>query len=119
MPQPDEALAQLEEVDEALARYAPTLDAALDTVLDQAVSDYPVLVWQRGAVAELGVKLLDDAQPGAWEVRVTTLEELAGRRLLLPERVEGFRQVYKDARAQYCLFVISPLGARFAFRPRG
>ncbi len=109
----------LEQVDEALARYAPTLDAALDAVLDQAVTDYPVLVWGRGAAVELGVRLLPLADPGAWEVRMTTLEELSAKQLLRPERVADFRRVFSDAREQYCLFVVTSGEARFVFRPRG
>ena len=113
------ALAHLSEVDEALARHAPAIDGAIDLVLDQQVSDYPVLVWQRGAELELGVVLLARADPGGWEVRVTTLEEMAAKNLLLPDRVAEFRKVYRDARRQYCLFVVGAGGANFAFRPRG
>lgn len=113
------ALAHLTEVDEALARHAPAVDGAVDAVLDQQVSDYPVLVWQRGAELELGVELLARADPGAWEVRVTTLEEMTAKGLLLPDRVAEFRKVHSDARRQYCLFVVGADGANFAFRPRG
>ena len=112
------ALSHLAEVDEALARYAPAIDGAVDAVLDQHVSDYPVLVWQRGAELELGVELLERADPGGWEVRVTTLEEMATKKLMLPDRLAEFRKVYADARRQYCLFVVGPEGANFAFRPR-
>lgn len=112
-------LAHLAEVDEALARHAPTLDGAIDAVLDQQVSDYPLLVWQRGGELELGIVLLPRADPGGWEVRVSTLEEMAAKNLLLPDRVAEFRKVYRDARQQYCLFVVGEDGANFAFRPRG
>lgn len=112
------APAHLAQVDEALARHGQTIDAALDAVLDQQVSDYPILVWQRGAEVEVGVVLMAHADPGAWELRVTTLEELAGKNLLRADRVASFREVYRDARRQYCLFVVSEGGAQFAFRPR-
>lgn len=108
----------LAEVDEALARYTQVIDAAIDTVLDQQVTDYPILVFQRAAGVEVGVALLEEANPGGWEVRITTLEELAGKKLLMPERITEFRKVFTDARQRYCLFVISEQGARFAFRPR-
>ena len=113
------ALAHLTEVDEALARHAPAIDGAVDAVLDQHASDYPVLVWQRGAELELGVVLLARADPGGWEVRVTILEEMAARGLMLPDRVAEFRRVFSDARRQYCLFVVGAEGANFVFRPRG
>ncbi len=114
-----EPIPYLAEVDEALARHAQQFDALIDTVLDQSVSDYPILVWQRGAELEIGVLLLADAKPGAWEVRLTTLEELVGKGLMRPDRVAEFRKVFHDARVQYCLFVVTPEGANFAFRSRG
>ena len=110
----------LAQVDEALARYAQAIDGAVDAVLDQQVTDYPVLVWQRGGAAlELGVILLAEANPGAWELRVTTLEEMVGKNLMRPERVADFKRVFADARRQYCCFVVTGEGANFAFRPRG
>ena len=114
----NDSLDHLTEIDEALARHSPTLDAAIDTVVDQRVSDYPITVWQRGAEVELGVALIADAEPGHWEIRMTTLEEMAARKVLLPERVSEFRKVFTDAAKRYCLFVVTPEGARFAFRPR-
>lgn len=112
-------MAHLAEVDEALARYSPHFDKLIDTVLDQRVSDYPILVWQRVAHLELGVLVVDDALPGHWEVRLTTLEELVGKGLMRGDRVSEFREVFADAQTQYCLFVVSAEGANFAFRPRG
>jgi len=112
-------LEHLSQVDEALARYAQQLDGAIDAVIDQNVSNYPILVWQRGAELEIGVPLIAVANPGSWEVRMTTLEELSTKNLMRPDRVKGFREVFSDARKQYCLFVIGEAGAQFAFRPRG
>jgi hypothetical protein len=112
-------LEHLTQVDEALARYTQLLDGAIDAVIDQSVSNYPILVWQRGAEIEIGVPLIAVANPGSWEVRMTTLEELSTKNLMRPDRVKGFREVFSDARKQYCLFVIDEQGAQFAFRPRG
>lgn len=111
-------MAHLAEVDEALARLSPQLDALIDTVLDQRVSDYPITVWARDRELEAGVLVGDDVAPGHWTVRLTTLEELVGKGLMLPEKVRAFREVFADARAQYCLFVVTLDGASFAFRPR-
>ena len=112
-------MAHLAEVDEALARLSPQLDALLDTVLDQRVSDYPISVWVRERELEIGVLVKDGVMPGHWTVRLTTLEELVSKGLMLPDKVAEFRKVFSDARAQYCLFVVTLEGASFAFRPRG
>lgn len=112
-------LPHLDEVDEALVRLSPQLDPVIDVVLDEEVSDYPIVVWQRGTALEVGVLLKTDVNPGGWEVRLTTLEELVGKSLLLPDRVGDFRRVFAKPREQYCLFVVTPEGASFAFRPRG
>ena len=113
-----QALEHLNQVDEALARYTQVVDQAIDTVLDQQVTDYPILVFQQGAELPLGVSLIEDAMPGHWDIRITTLEELAGKNLMRPDRVKEFRQVFVDARSRYCLFVVTQAGASFAFRPR-
>ncbi|MFK8058164.1 MAG: hypothetical protein AB8F78_18705 [Saprospiraceae bacterium] len=112
-------LAHLTQIDESLARYAQQIDGAIDAVLDQGVTNYPILVWQRGADLEIGALLIAEANPGNWELRMTTLEELATKNIMRADRVKGFREVFSDARKQYCLFVIGAEGAQFAFRPRG
>ena len=117
-PPPDARLSHLAEVDEALARLSPQLDALLDTVLDQSVSDYPITVWTRERELEVGVLVTDDARPGHWTVRLTTLEEFVSKGLMQADRVAEFRKVFADARKQYCLFVVTLEGASFAFRPR-
>ena len=118
-PSPDARLSHLAEVDEALARLSPQLDALLDTVLDQSVSDYPITVWTRERELEVGVLVTDDARPGHWTVRLTTLEEFVSKGLMQPDKVAEFRRVFADARSQYGLFVVTLEGASFAFRPRG
>lgn len=115
----DDSLSHLAEVDEALARLSPQLDVLLDTVLDQRVSDYPITVWTRERELEAGILVADDAMPGHWTVRLTTLEEFVGKGLMRGEKVAEFRRVFADARAQYCLFVVTLDGVRFVFRPRG
>ncbi len=110
--------ALMAEIDEAMARHSHQFDGLIDTVLDQHVSDYPILVWQHEAHLELGVLVKEDVQPGNWTVRLTTLEEMVSKNLLLPDRVQDFRKVFNNARQQYGLFVVRPEGANFVFRPR-
>ena len=114
-----EAPGHLREVDEALARLGPQLDALLDTVLDQSVSDYPITLFLRGRELEAGVLVKEGAMPGRFDVRLSTLEEFVSKGLMLADRVAEFRRVYTDARRQYCLFVVTDEGASFAFRARG
>lgn len=111
-------LDHLAQIDESLARYAQQIDGAIDAVLDQNVTNYPILVWQRGADLEIGALLISQVNPGQWELRMTTLEELVTKNIIRPDRVKGFREVFSDARKQYCLFVVGEKGAQFAFRPR-
>ena len=109
----------LDRLDEALARHTLTLDSAIDTVLDQSVSKYPILVWlAEDADLEVGVLLAEHLKPGPWTLRVSTLEEFAAKQLLSPERIDQFRTVYTDARQQYCCFVVRAGKAEFAFRKR-
>lgn len=114
----DQGLEYLNEVDESLARNQLVIDEAIETVLDHQVSDYPILIWQRTSILEVGVILISNANPGNWELRISTLEEFSGKNMIRPDRIADFRNVYRDARQQYCLFVVTDSGASFAFRPR-
>ncbi|MDX1665716.1 MAG: hypothetical protein R3350_00720 [Saprospiraceae bacterium] len=102
-----------------LEKYKPTLAKASDVILDQGVSSYPIFVLSKKPVA-IGVALVSmDPEQSGWNIYASTLEELATKKVVEMEKVEEFKQVYKDPSEFFCLFVLSDLGANFAFLPRG
>lgn len=103
---------------EDLKAYRALLSTAADTILDQDVSNYPIFVVHRHDLA-LGILLVAHDEPTPkWSVNVTTLEELATKRLVAMDKVDNFREVYKDPRAYFCIFVWNESDASFVFLPR-
>ncbi len=103
---------------EDLQEYIPLLGSAADTILDQDVSRYPIFVVHQLEELEIGISLLQRQEPQLnWSIQVTTLEELATKRLVEMEKVDRFREVYKNPRQYLCLFVLAT-AAQFVFLPR-
>lgn len=105
----------------ALSRYVPILGKAADTVLDQGVSSYPIfVVFQGNQEIGLGLPLV---QPEAdsehtWTIHISILEELASRQIVEMDKVDRFRQVFKDPATHLCMLVWDGGDARFIFLPR-
>ena len=105
---------------EELAAYKKALTKAAEQVRNQDISDYPIFVFHQQDV-EIGVPIIHkDEVEGQWSVRISSLEEFAYKGLILENRVDDFKTVYreKDPAASFCLFVLSELGAQFIFVPK-
>jgi len=101
-----------------LKPYQKLLSGASDTILEQEVSSYPIFILHREPVA-MGVPLYQPAEgdPG-WHMHASTLEELATRKVVAMEKVDGFRKVFKDPKDFLCLFVLGNDPGEFVFLPR-
>ncbi len=103
---------------ESLIMHRRTLSDAADVIMDQQVSSYPLFVAFRQEV-ELGVPLIAPAISGEdWGIHASTLEELTARGVMQIEKVNAFREVYKDPRKFLCILVLRDPGAEFVFFPR-
>ncbi|RMD71648.1 MAG: hypothetical protein D6818_07560 [Bacteroidetes bacterium] len=110
--------ARLEALKKELESYLPALGQAADTIREQGVSKYPILVLHKLEV-DIGIPIIDRHRvQGDWSVNASTLEEFVTKRLVQPEQVDHFRKVYKNPDEFVCLFVLSDLGANFVFLPR-
>ncbi|MEL6635847.1 MAG: hypothetical protein AAFW73_03215 [Bacteroidota bacterium] len=105
-----------EQLANELTPWVPTLAKAADTILDQEVSKYPIFVTYKGEIA-IGLPLLE-RPANEWSFNASSLEEFATKGLITADRIENFREVYKDPTAFVCLFLITEAGANFAFLPR-
>ncbi len=101
-----------------LQPYMPLLGKAADTILDEDISRYPIFVVHRYDL-ELGIPLVahSESEP-KWSIHVTTLEELVAKRLVEMEKVNSFRQVYKNPQEYLCIFIWTEAAASFVFLPR-
>lgn len=103
----------------AMAPYRNLLRQATEAVIDQEVSKYPILVAYQGQeVAVIGLPVLQSTEAGnPWTVHISTLEELAARKVVSMNQVDHFREVYRRNAGQLCFLVWNDGEARFAFLP--
>ena len=108
---------KLEQLKKEIEHYLPALRQARDTILDKDVSEYPIFVFHQQTV-EIGIPIIKREQvKGNWSVNASTLEEFVAKSLVQEEKVEQLKERYQDAELNYCLFVLSELGAQFIFLP--
>lgn len=109
---------QFLQLDLDLAPYRKALSQAVDTILEQEISKYPIMVVHQVEV-EIGIPLIRrDQVRGNWSVNASTLEEFVAKQIIDIEWIDRFKTVYKDPEEALCLFVLSELGATFIFLPR-
>jgi len=88
------------------------------SIRDQEVSKYPIFVVHQHEV-EIGVQLIASSEANQWNVHASTLEEFVSKQIVEMEKVDSFREVFKDPEEYFCMFVLSELGANFIFLPAG
>ena len=104
-------------LEDELKPYKKLLGSVADTIMEQDVSSYPIFVIYREGI-EVGIPLDTDNIEGLWAVNASSLEEFVAKQLVLSDKVDDFKSVYKDPTAFLCLFVVEKSGATFVFIPR-
>lgn len=108
---------KLFEIRAELEVYKPMFAQATEMILDEDISKYPIFVVHTDTI-EMGVSLVERGETtGKWSIHVSTLEEFATKQLIQSDKLDDFKKVYKNPIENYCLFVLSDLGARFIFIP--
>jgi len=103
---------------EELVPYIPALAKASDAIIEQGVSNYPIFVVHQQAI-NIGIQIVDRNNVGKnWSINSSILEEFVQKKLISPDKIEEFKNVYRDPGKEICLFVLSELGASFVFLPR-
>lgn len=108
----------LKEIEREIRQFIPVFSKAADAVLDQEVSNYPIFIVHQGEI-EVGIPVIDPKKVASnWAINLSTLEEFAAKQIIKSENIDNFREVYKDPQENFCLFIISEIGANFIFLPR-
>ncbi|NUO00739.1 MAG: hypothetical protein HUU01_08990 [Saprospiraceae bacterium] len=106
------------QLEQWLKGHRKTLSDAAEVIMDQNISSYPVFVAFRQEV-EIGIPLIALGNSEAdWGIQASTLEELTARGVMQMEKVNAFREVYKDPKKFLCILVLSNPGAEFVFFPK-
>ncbi len=110
---------QIQRINEDIRQIQDLLVMTSQAVMDQDVSSFPIfVVFQREDSLELGVPIADEgSNPGSWLINVSTLEEFVARQIIVDEKIEDFKAVFKDPRMYFCLFLITSGTANFIFLP--
>lgn len=110
------------QLQEDLRIYRPQLAEAANTVVDQEVSNYPIFLAYPGEDNTIGVGIPVFSAPTGrgqvWSIHLTTLEELVTRQIVLQDKVDNFREVYKSRQNAICFLIFTDGEARFGFVPR-
>ncbi len=98
--------------------FRKLMTQATKVILDQDVSDYPIMVAHQQEL-ELGMPIFkrEENKGAKWSIHASTLEEFVSRQIIFPEKVDDFKKNYKDSESNVCVFVLSELGAEFIFLP--
>ena len=99
--------------------YRKALIDASRIMSDKEVTEYPIFIFHKDSDIEVGIELINrENVAGDWSVRASSMEEFSSKSLILPEKLENFKSVYKDPEDWLCLFVLSELGPQFVFIPK-
>ncbi|MBK9256091.1 MAG: hypothetical protein IPM42_11425 [Saprospiraceae bacterium] len=107
------------ELEQELKQYKRILGQAADIIINENVSKYPIFVIHQQEV-EMGIALVEGVERSGtrWSVNASTLEEFVTKGIVFEDKLNEFRETYKDPENFLCLFVLSELGAQFIFLPR-
>lgn len=110
--------AVLEQLETDLKPFKKMMGEAIDVIIDQDVSKYPILVVHQ-MTAEIGIPLIVSGENNSlWSVHASTLEEFATKQIVEMSKVDFFIKNYKSPQRYLCMFVLSEIGATFVFMPR-
>lgn len=100
-----------------LSQYTSVLSKASQIIIDEGVSNYPIFVAHQHEM-NIGIPTLEKEKSGGnWNVNSSCLEEFVVKRIIYDDKVDSFRDDYKDPSNFICIFVLSELGAKFVYLP--
>ena len=107
------------QLEEELKPFTSIMAKTADAIMDQDISSYPIFITSQLAI-DMGIPLItrDAEKKQKWFVNASTLEELNTKNVILSDKIDEFRKIYKDPSLHFCLFVLSDLCAQVIFLPR-
>lgn len=98
-------------------RVADLLNQLAEAAIDQGATAYPVFIATQLGIG-LGLPMLDrDAYGLTNNFRISPLEELIRKKVILEEHRRSFEKTYGDPRRKAALLVVHDEGAEIAFLP--
>ena len=110
---------KLKALEEDIKHFGGTLQEAAQTIINQNISNYPIFVAYEIHIG-LGIELIEkSSEQSNWSFNATTLEELATKSIIVKDKLDGFRMLYKSKPPAdfVCVFIVDEELAEFVFYP--
>jgi len=112
----EEMPGELQKLEATIKANQALLHKAVQTVVDENVSDYPILVIHSEHV-EIGIPLMKIGSDPVWVVHISTLEELSARKVMSADKIEDFKEIYKSSQTHLTVLYIQQEDASLIFVP--
>lgn len=100
---------------EELKVYIKPMFQASEIIFNEGVSKYPIFVAHQQEVS-IGLPIIEKEKTGGlWSIHASTLEEFVAKNIVFSDKIEEFKDTFKDPEEFVCVFVLSELGAKFVF----
>lgn len=108
---------KLKTIETDIKKLGEVLKEAAQTITEQGISNYPIFIAHQYSL-NMGISLIDKDTMGTnWSLNASTLEELATKNIIIGEKLENFRQIYKSPQDFVCIFIVDATTTEFLFYP--
>ena len=94
------------------------LEEIVTAVMMAGVSNYPIFIAHKGETMDLGRPLAEDREGMDWQFRISHLEEMVHKGVIVREHVDAFRERYKSADQHYTFLVLHKTQHQWLFVPK-
>ncbi|MCH2045416.1 MAG: hypothetical protein MK212_14965 [Saprospiraceae bacterium] len=113
----EEKSSRLQILEREIKRKGDWFISATETVQNEGVSNYPILIAHQNAEIGIGLVVIDSQKENLyWNYNLTTLEELATKKIIGADRIDDFRHLYKSKTDHFCVFLLEE-ESQFIFIP--
>jgi hypothetical protein len=100
-----------------LELFSSIVKEASNKIKDEGISNYPIFVAHQDE-ANIGIPLINKSDNGGiWSINASTLEEFYTKKLIKQDKLEDFKNLYRNHKYDICYFVLSEIGAQYLFIP--
>ena len=108
---------KLKTIETDIKKLGDVLKEPAQTITEQDISNYPIFIAHQYSL-NMGIPLIDKETVGTnWSLNASTLEELATKNIIVGEKLENFRQIYKSPQDFVCIFIVDDASTEFLFYP--
>lgn len=117
MSHTDEVKLYLDTLKRDLPLFKDIILEVSSDIISEGISKYPIFIATQTDVA-IGEEVINRDEAGtSWGIRASTLEELIEHGVVLDEKKNDFKRIYKNPKTHCCILLITHLGGSFLYIP--